>query len=78
MRKEEMEIEIMIGMGNLLIILTILWVGIEVVGPAQDQQITEYCIDNPNVSTQGDLIINCSEWLEYHPEVVDDPRRQEE
>lgn len=69
--REEREIEILIGMGNLLIIFTILWVGVEIVGPAQDMQITEYCIDHPNGSLQGDINLNCSDWLEDHPELVE-------
>lgn len=70
LRKEKREIEVLIAMGNLLIIFTILWIGIEVLGPVQDKQITEYCMDNPNGTLQGDIIINCSEWLEDHPELV--------
>ena len=63
------KVEFVIGV---IMILVMFYVGVGILGPAQDKQITEYCIDNPNESTHGDLIIDCGEWLEDHPELVEE------
>lgn len=36
----------------------------------QNAAITEYCVHNPTETITGDMIINCSEWLADHPELV--------
>jgi hypothetical protein len=36
----------------------------------QNAAITEYCVHHPTETITGDMVINCSEWLVDHPELV--------
>lgn len=54
-----------------VMILFLFAFGVEIIAPAQERMITEYCIDHPNGSLQGDINLNCSDWLEDHPELVE-------
>ena len=59
---------------NVVMVLIVFCVGVQTMAMAidhQDMQITEYCIDHPNEFIEGEMNINCSEWLEDHPELVE-------
>ena len=56
---------------SVAMIILLFVIGVEIIAPAQERMITEYCIDHPNGSLQGDINLNCSDWLEDHPELVE-------
>lgn len=56
---------------SVLMILLLFIIGIEIIVPNQERMITEYCINHPNEFIEGDMTINCSEWLENNPELVE-------
>ena len=55
---------------NVVMALIVFCVGVLMVIEHQELQITEYCIDNPNGIIEGEIYVNCSEWLKDHPELV--------
>ena len=65
LRKDKI-VEIVMG----VIVFCVLVQAIMMPNEYQNLQITEYCIDHPNGTIEGDIIVNCSEWLEDHPELV--------
>lgn len=63
---------------NVVMALIVFCVGVQtfvMVVEYQDMKITEYCIDHPNetleVGGEWIRIVNCGEWLEDHPELVE-------
>ena len=59
---------------NLVMALIVFCLGVQtfvMVIDHQDMQITEYCIDHPDEFIEGELYVNCSDWLGDHPELVE-------
>jgi hypothetical protein len=50
---------VLLGVGVLVFAV---WVGVLLVDE-QLRQITEFCLAHPNSTLNGDLVVNCSEWL---------------
>lgn len=55
-----------------IVVGAIMFCQIGAVVDIQNAAITEYCVHHPTETITGDMVINCSEWLVNHPELVDE------